>query len=296
MQLIHSLFSTFIAVSALSFTLPAVASPGRSLRQHAEPRATLDVCATVDTSLLAWVGLTLPPSSYEGCLDICLCLSALPVVVETNDQLRLLANTYGNNVVIQDLATLINNAPNRQNCRYPQYSQPVCSTDNPCDFNCEYPYVPKGQKCVCEYPYTLCNGVCGNFKQGCGSAVPQPHQRSINPNLKARSHGIATYEDALATCGEGEEVCGVYQGSAGFECLNTDITLESCGGCMAPNPFLRTSEQGSEGVDCTTLPHVQDVRCSAGHCLVKRCDDGFVPSSNRRGCVHDRFVIQPVQF
>ncbi|KAI0248054.1 hypothetical protein BJV78DRAFT_1240659 [Lactifluus subvellereus] len=295
MQLAHGLLSAFVAVSTLSFSLPAVASPGRSLRQHAERRATLDVCATVDASLLTWIDLVLPPSSYEGCLDICLCLSALPVAVETNDELRLLAKTYGKIVVMQDLATLINYAPNKQNCRYPKYSQPVCRIDNPCDFNCEHPYVPRGKHCVCEYPYTLCNGVCGVFKHGCGSAVPHPYQRGINPNLKARSHGIFTHEDALATCDEGEEVCGVYQGSAAFECLNTDITLESCGGCMAPSPFL-TSEQGPEGVDCTTLPHVQDVRCSAGQCHVKRCDDGFVPSPNHRECVHDRFVIQPVQF
>lgn len=46
--------------------------------------------------------------------------------------------------------------------------------------------------------------------------------------MKARSHGIFTHEDALATCSEGEKVCGVYHGSAAFECLNTDITLESC--------------------------------------------------------------------
>lgn len=107
MQLAHNLLTAFVALSALSFTLPAVASPGRSLRQHAERRATLDVCATVDASLLAWVNLILPPSSYDGCLDICLCISALPVAVETNDQLRVLANTYGRNTVIQDLTTLV---------------------------------------------------------------------------------------------------------------------------------------------------------------------------------------------
>jgi hypothetical protein len=67
------------------------------------------------------------------------------------------------------------------------------------------------------------------------------------------------------------------------------------GGCVAQNPFLPKSEQGSEGVDCTALPYVRDVQCSAGSCIVERCDDGFVPSLNRRECVQEGFVAQPVQ-
>jgi hypothetical protein len=64
--------------------------------------------------------------------------------------------------------------------------------------------------------------------QGCGSAAPQPHYKRASPELKARSHGVFTQEDALETCDRDETVCGVYHGSAAFECLNTDIDLESC--------------------------------------------------------------------
>ena len=65
------------------------------------------------------------------------------------------------------------------------------------------------------------------FYQGCGSAAPHPYKR-LSPEIKARSHGIFSDEDAKATCRHGERVCGVYDGSDAFECLNTDIALESC--------------------------------------------------------------------
>ena len=50
----------------------------------------------------------------------------------------------------------------------------------------------------------------------------------MSADLKARSHGIFSHDDALATCSRGETVCGVYQGSAAYECLNTDTALDSC--------------------------------------------------------------------
>ncbi|KAH8986445.1 hypothetical protein EDB92DRAFT_1252262 [Lactarius akahatsu] len=287
------LFSSFAVVSALFLSLPA-ASAGRTLRQHVEPRASLDVCATIDENALYSVGLYLPASAFKSCIDICLCISSLPAAIQANSDLRLLAKQHGVAVVRSDLALLINSAQSRENCYYPDNSQPACTPDNPCAFNCESPFVPRGNKCVCPPPYRLCNGVCGRFTHGCGSAAAQPYKR-LSPDLRARSHGIFTHEDALATCDRGERVCGVYQGSAAFECLNTDISLESCGGCMAPNPFLFMSEQGPEGVDCTNIPHVRDIRCSHGRCVVERCEEGFFPSSDRSACICETVFAQQGQ-
>ena len=138
---------------------------------------------------------------------------------------------------------------NRESCSYPDNSSPACTPQNPCAFYCEPPFVAKGNQCVCQAPYRLCNGVCGMFSyvsitmpsfslypnaynrvcfyQGCGSAAPHPYKR-LSPEIKARSHGIFSNEDAKATCRHDERVCGVYDGSDAFECLNTDIALESC--------------------------------------------------------------------
>ncbi|KAI9457464.1 hypothetical protein BJY52DRAFT_1079307, partial [Lactarius psammicola] len=197
-----------------------------SLRQHVEPRAFLDVCATIDEHALASVNLALPGSAFQSCLNICLCISSLPTAIQANSNLRQLVKKYGESVVRSDLALLINSAQSRENCYYPDNSQPACTPEDPCGFDCESPFVPRGNKCVCPRPYKLCNGVCGMFTYGCGSAAAHPYKRASS-DLKARSHGIFTHEDALATCDRGERVCGVYLGSAAFECLNTDVALES---------------------------------------------------------------------
>ena len=175
------LLSSFVVVSALFLSLPAASA--RSLRQHVEPRAFLDVCATIDENSLASVHLALPHSAFQSCIDICLCISSLPTAIQANSNLRLLAKQHGEALVRSDLALLvsftppteaaapathlhvcqINSAQSRENCYYPDNSQPACTPENPCGFDCESPFVPRGNKCVCRPPYKLCNGVCGMF-------------------------------------------------------------------------------------------------------------------------------------
>ena len=98
--------SPLFVVSALFLSLPA-SSAARALRQHVEARASLDVCATIDQNALASVHLSLPHSSYESCLNICLCLSSLPAAIQTNSELWLLAKKYGEYQVRSDLALLV---------------------------------------------------------------------------------------------------------------------------------------------------------------------------------------------
>jgi hypothetical protein len=107
MSFTYRLLSALVVALVLSFSLPAVASPGRSLHQHVERRATIDTCATIDSSSLGSVPLNLPPSNYESCIDICLCLSTLPVSIRTIDELGILVETYGENSVSQDLGILV---------------------------------------------------------------------------------------------------------------------------------------------------------------------------------------------
>ncbi|KAH9976043.1 hypothetical protein BJV74DRAFT_967703 [Russula compacta] len=170
-----------------------------------------------------------------------------------------------------------------QECQHPANSQADCRIDNPCNFNCTAPFVQEDDRCVCKHPYHLCNGVCTAADQACSSAPAD--RRNINPNLRARTHGIYAQREAQGTCAFGEKVCGVNQGSNAFECLNTDTALESCGGCVTANPFLPASEQTLDGVDCTTIPNVKNVKCSGGHCIVESCTGLYVPSSDQGACV-----------
>jgi hypothetical protein len=58
------------------------------------------------------------------------------------------------------------------------------------------------------------------------------------------------------------------------------------------------SEQGPKGVDCTALPYVQNVRCSAGRCVVQACVNGYAPSSDHTECIREHrdtaaIIVQP---
>ncbi|KAF8314179.1 hypothetical protein DL93DRAFT_2040149, partial [Clavulina sp. PMI_390] len=58
-----------------------------------------------------------------------------------------------------------------------------------------------------------------------------------------------------------------------YECLDTQINLESCGGCVVPYDDF---EDEAGGVDCTSLPGVADVECARGRCMVRKCQRGWL--------------------
>ncbi|KZT02870.1 uncharacterized protein LAESUDRAFT_705569 [Laetiporus sulphureus 93-53] len=201
-----------------------------SLRQHHEPRAVVDVCANIDANVLSDLNLlTVPLSALVG-LDVCLCLSMLPLALTTDVQLETLVPLLGINNLTALLTAAIDGAPDSKHCTYPQHSKPLCSSSDPCGWECESPYVKEGDECVCQWPYTSCNGVCGSFTHGCGSSTPKA--RRLGTNLERRietSIGVTTLEEAQKTCKEDETVCGVHAGSnLAYECINVGINVESC--------------------------------------------------------------------
>ncbi|KAI0041585.1 hypothetical protein FA95DRAFT_1501257 [Auriscalpium vulgare] len=156
-----TLLSSLAAIS--SFAVPAAARRSRPLRQHVEPRALLDVCLFLDADALVNSGLLGIPAQILAGLDICLCLSALPLAIQANVNLRLLAAILGDTELLAILTALINDAPGSKHCTYPPHSTPACQKGDPCGFHCDPPYVPKDGQCVCAPPNSLCNGVCGSF-------------------------------------------------------------------------------------------------------------------------------------
>ena len=107
MQSVYRLLSPVFAVALLSLSLPSLASPGRSLRQHVEPRATFDVCATIDAAALESANLILPPDSYAGCLELCLCLSSLTTAMNAVGVLHELTETFGAYLIRKDITMLV---------------------------------------------------------------------------------------------------------------------------------------------------------------------------------------------
>jgi hypothetical protein len=62
------------------------------------------------------------------------------------------------------------------------------------------------------------------------------------------------------------------------------LTRSAGGACAIPHPFLPASEQ-RRGTDCTALPGVEAVGCSAGACVVERCAAGWHIAEDGHTCV-----------
>ncbi|WWC86095.1 uncharacterized protein L201_000966 [Kwoniella dendrophila CBS 6074] len=61
----------------------------------------------------------------------------------------------------------------------------------------------------------------------------------------------------------------------GFECIELETELNSCGGCLA---------LGS-GQDCSLISNARATGCESGTCQVYSCYDGYVVSPDRQTCV-----------
>ena len=91
-----------------------------------------------------------------------------------------------------------------------------------------------------------------------------------------------------------------------YECVDVRRDLESCGGCVYDDsPFGERSADG--GRDCSAIPFVDAVACSAGQCIVcerfgfllvgtecgmadglgfeAKCREGYVPAEDASSCV-----------
>jgi hypothetical protein len=69
-------------------------------------------------------------------------------------------------------------------------------------------------------------------------------------------------------------------GSGIFECVDTQNSLDSCGGCVRFG-----DNQGGGGRDCSTIANVDAVHCQKGHCVVDKCRANFKVSVAGDGCV-----------
>ncbi|TFY64336.1 hypothetical protein EVG20_g5973 [Dentipellis fragilis] len=267
-------FLRFLSAVTALFTAGRVAAGSTLVEPRTisslDTRALVDVCASVDADLkVDLLGIVI----VVGHLDVCLCLSALPLFIETNVVAVAAVALVGEGVVSAAITALINDAAPKSQCKFPEHATPACVDNNPCGFQCGDGFTPspakKPTQCVCEPPKTVCNGVCGKF----------PHCATSKPLSKRdkRWEGSGT----CTSRGEGWMACGVFGGAArAWECIDTTNDLESCGGCAIPltpyTPF---------GVDCTAIPGVADVSCLSGSCIVHRCLPGFMRTADASECI-----------
>ncbi|KAI0290225.1 hypothetical protein BC826DRAFT_1106580 [Russula brevipes] len=265
----------FRVIPVLSLLFGARASSLESREPASHPldvRQLLDVCANIKTDLA--VPDLLGVLKAVGVVDVCLCLSALPLFLQTNVVAILAVTVAGQDVTSRILADLITGAAPSAKCQYPDHSTPACIDGNPCAFTCTdgFTAFPQGNpsECRCKLPSIVCNGKC----VARGSC---PTAGAINKKKKRSWVGSGSCLDM----GPEWAACGVFGGGArAWECVNTERDLESCGGCMVPlNAYSRL------GTDCTALPGVADVACLSGECVVHRCLPGYIPALGGTRCI-----------
>ncbi|GMK53775.1 hypothetical protein CspeluHIS016_0103610 [Cutaneotrichosporon spelunceum] len=75
------------------------------------------------------------------------------------------------------------------------------------------------------------------------------------------------------------ETCMVPNEEHGWECIDTSIHLESCGGCL--HGFFGQPNRNASGVDCTIGAHRHGAGCAGGVCTHWRCAPGWVLEGTR---------------
>ncbi|KAF9788434.1 hypothetical protein BJ322DRAFT_632612 [Thelephora terrestris] len=258
-------FSALVAFLPLllSSSVLAVNRDAIRARQAHVKKDLLDVCVALDLDVVvAPAGVTI----VEGHIDLCLCLSVLPGFLGSNLVAQNVVNHLGHDGALSYFTGLIQSQKNKQQCHYPSNAIPFCSVQRPCGFTCQNGYTPfpsaNPTQCVCQAPYTECNGVCGSFPQGCSSQRPTKSRRDE------------------FTCAASKTMCGI-PGRSGVDCVDTSKDSESCGGCtVAPGPGKSAS-----GTNCKSIPNIKDVRCNSGTCEVISCKSGFKVSPTGDSCV-----------
>ncbi|TRM64732.1 hypothetical protein BD626DRAFT_547122 [Schizophyllum amplum] len=176
-------------------------------------------------------------------------------------------------------------------CTYPDNSTPVCSPSNACAFTCpdgvttnadgtscnvctdpDLAFNPTTLVCdACAAPLVTCNGQC--LPEGSTCASPAPGSRRRGISLRKRT--------MTPSCGEEQELCGINGVRWGSECVNTHSDVESCGGCMIPNPLVLQGRRRSfeQGADCTLVANADQVACEEGACRILSCKVGYTQSA-----------------
>ncbi|KAI3605012.1 hypothetical protein WG66_001977 [Moniliophthora roreri] len=299
----ESLISTFffLLLSSLSFLVPSadalrhrhVSKPEHAIvvaRQY-HPRTLvsrdlINSCISLDADLNV-----LPPSVKAllvGQAEVCLCLKDLDIFLDAKVKGL---GVLGNLINVPGLRVLLNDLLHTKGsqCTVPSHAHLACTNANPCHFECDDGFTRVGNQCVCSPPKELCNGQCLASPNVCG---PSPIPRYP----KSRRGEITTLKAAQELC-QGRQVCGVPSSNSKytFECIDVTTTTDSCGGCVHPHPWARTS--ATAGKDCSALSSdsVLQFSCRNSRCVVGTCRPGFKPSlTDDDDCVTVGHVVRAV--
>ncbi|EFP85070.1 hypothetical protein PGT21_005230 [Puccinia graminis f. sp. tritici] len=155
-----------------------------------------------------------------------------------------------------------------QNCAIACYNNLVLNqAGDACVCPPTFQFDPVEVKCICRSPFVLRGSKCVLLPSQVAGARHSNKKRSLNSQLPfgvEMLHGkyLRTEVDRL-NCPSNEISCQMPSG--GYECLDPDVTLDSCGGCLS----------AGTGVDCRNMTGAGDVGCSAGVCQAITCQKGY---------------------
>lgn len=126
------------------------------------------------------------------------------------------------------------------------------------------PNTPSGLKMTCDAAST--------FFYNAGGPVPSAFAR--RDTMAAEQQVLASIA-ANPDCPPGYTSCQVSPNPEdGYECLDINSELESCGGCRYG--VYGAGNATASGIDCSALPNVRRgaVTCNRGHCEASLCVGG----------------------
>ncbi|KAF8973936.1 hypothetical protein BDZ97DRAFT_408143 [Flammula alnicola] len=104
--------------------------------------------------------------------------------------------------------------------------------------------------------------------------TPPPSHPSTYPGQEHHKRS-AIFKARTTLCPSGLDACPVSTLSGDYECLDTAIELESCGGCTTMG----------KGQDCTKIEGAWNVGCDQGSCIVYSCAGGFRLGADGKSCI-----------
>ncbi|KAJ9098752.1 hypothetical protein QFC21_004400 [Naganishia friedmannii] len=149
------------------------------------------------------------------------------------------------------------------------YTYPHSTTHNG---NCNLP--SGGSLTLLEFDGDCCSYKCSFGSCGSGTSLICLEKGQICQS------GVPVSPHPTSPCPTGRTQCFTAKKSKRnlYECIDTQSDLESCGGCIFPDPAAKDTT--SQGVDCSAISNVKDVSCEKGKCNVKSCEEGYYVADN----------------
>ncbi|RDB26727.1 hypothetical protein Hypma_005395 [Hypsizygus marmoreus] len=259
----------------------ARAFPDRQYRVH---RDVTDTCTSITGETYASLLGIEDATPYAG-IQICVCVGDIDTWLDTDTNGLALSAIVGRETAKANLEAVFALGTVSESCTLPDHATRTCTIGSPCTYACNENYTPTANQCVCEPPFLECDGQCAEFPSGCASGIPRRKRRSLP---------VTTLAQAKSTCKPRESVCGIVgrENTYDFECVDTSVALDSCGGCVTPHPFYEPDRYEVKGIECGRLPGVISAGCSKGRCVVSQCRQGQEPSFDKSKCVSVTSVAQ----